>query len=128
MANPSDGRVAVEVIVTSNRFTELTTGTRTMCDKRAFHVRSRVTINFWKDCHDMRVARRGSSRQGRVESRRRGDAQTQQTPVVLPKSLGRTDGPASACPMRARLQVPWLGLAAGSASVVLATLTYRLYA
>ena len=109
MANPSDGRVAVEVIVTSNRFTQLTTGTRVMCDKRAFHVRSRVTINFLKDCHDMRVARRGSSRQGRVESRRRGDAQTQQDP-----SSWSYRRPASAYPMRARRRVPRLGLAAGS--------------
>ena len=80
--------MSVEVIVTYNRLTELTTPAGPMSHvtvgRRAFDVRSRVTINSLKDSHDLwRVARGGSSRQGWVESRRRGVDQTLQRPVVV---------------------------------------------
>ena len=41
--------MAVDVIVTLNRLTELTTGTHLTVGKHGFDVRSRLTINFLKD-------------------------------------------------------------------------------
>ena len=49
MAEPSAGRVSVEVIVTLNHCTELTTGTPATGGKRGFDVRSRVAIDFMLD-------------------------------------------------------------------------------
>ena len=51
MAEPSAGRVAVEVIVTLNHCTELTTGTPATGGKRGFDVRSRVAIVFRMEPH-----------------------------------------------------------------------------
>ena len=79
---PPGGRMSVEVIVTSNRFIELATvGTHVTGGRRPFDVRSRVTINFLKDSHDLGVRswRLLASRFG-VESRRRGVDQTLQYP------------------------------------------------
>jgi hypothetical protein len=45
-AEPSAGRVVVEVIVTLNHFTELAIGTTATGGKRGFDVRSRVVIDF----------------------------------------------------------------------------------
>ena len=76
VAEPSAGRVAVEVIVTLNRFTELPTGTKhtnVTVGRRGFDVRSRVTINFLKDSHDLacRSWRLLASRLGGVPTTRR---------------------------------------------------------
>ena len=48
-AEPSAGRVSVEVIATLNHCTELTTGTPATGGKRGFDVRSRVAIDFMLD-------------------------------------------------------------------------------
>ena len=48
-AEPSAGRVSVEVIVTLNHCTELTTGTPATGGKRGFDVRCRVAIDFMLD-------------------------------------------------------------------------------
>jgi len=77
---PPGGRMSVGAIVTLNRFTELTTGTHVTGRRRAFDVRSRVTINFLKDSHDLACRSWRLSRQGWVESRRRGVDQTLQYP------------------------------------------------
>ena len=77
---PPGGRMSVGVIVTLNRLTELTTGTHVTVGRRAFDVRSRVTINFLKDSHDLACRSWRLSRQGWVESRRRGVDQTLQDP------------------------------------------------
>ena len=49
MAEPSAGRVSVEVIATLNHCTELTTGTPATGGKRGFDVRCRVAIDFMLD-------------------------------------------------------------------------------
>ena len=78
---PPGGRMSVGVIVTLNRLTELTTGTHVTVGRRAFDVRSRVTINSLKDSHDLacRSWRLLASRLGGA-SRRRGIDQTLQYP------------------------------------------------
>ena len=48
-AEPSAGRVSVEVIVTLNHCTELTAGTPATGGKRGFDVRCRVAIDFMLD-------------------------------------------------------------------------------
>jgi hypothetical protein len=78
MADPPGRRMSVGVVVTLNRFSELTTETHvTVHGRRGCDVRSRVTIHLLKDSHDLAWgARGGSSRQGWVEPRRRGVDQT----------------------------------------------------
>ena len=73
MADPPGGRMSVEVILTLNRFTELTTGTHVTVGRRGFDVRSRVAINIWKDSHDLayRSWRLLASRLGGVPTTRR---------------------------------------------------------
>ena len=88
---PSDGRVAVEVIVTLNRLTELTTGTHLTVDKHGFDVRSRVTINFLKDSHDLasRSWRLLASRLGGVPTTRRRSDSTGPVVVTIPTAYKR---------------------------------------
>ena len=80
---PPGGRMSVEVIVTLNRLTELTTGTHVTVGRRAFDVRSRVTINSLKDSHDLacRSWRLLASRLGGVPTTQRRSDST--GPVVV---------------------------------------------
>ena len=75
--------MSVGVIVTLNRLTELTNGTHATVGRRAFDVRSRVTINFLKDSHDLGVRswRLLASRLGGVPTTRRRSDST--GPVVV---------------------------------------------
>ena len=51
MSDPSDGRVAVEVIIMLNHCTELAIGTTVTGHKRGNDAHSLSTINFMMDCH-----------------------------------------------------------------------------
>ena len=104
--------MSVGAIVTLNRFTELATGTHVTGGRRAFDVRSRVTINFLKDSHDLacRSWRLLASRLGGVPTTRRRSDSTGPVVVTIPTAYKRLS------PMPARRSVPRLGLAAGSHS------------
>ena len=83
--------MSVEVMVTWNRFTELTTGTHVTVGRRAFDVRSRVTINFLKDSHDMGVRswRLLASRLGGVPTTRRRADSTVPVAMTIPTAYKR---------------------------------------
>ena len=88
---PPGGRMSVGAIVTLNRFTELVTGTHVTGGRRAFDVRSRVTINFLKDSHDLasRSWRLLASRLGGVPTTRRRSDSTGPVVVTIPTAYKR---------------------------------------
>ena len=103
--------MAVEVIVTLNSLAELTTGTHVTGGRRAFDVRSRVTINFLKDSHDLacRSWRLLASRLGGVPTTRRRSDATGPVVVTIPTAYKRLSD------ARSRLGAP-VGLGGGLAS------------